>query len=129
MKTRTAPSDRIFGLYVAAVLIVLGAWPRVHGRPFRPAFVVIGCALLAVAAIVPSLLGPVKRLWLQAADAIARILNDGILAVLFFLLFTPVGWIRRLFGVDALNLRPRGNVDTYWKERGDRGADSMRFQF
>ena len=38
------------------------------------------------------------------------------MSLIFFLIFTPIGFLLKLFGKDLLKLKP-SNKDTYWDER------------
>jgi hypothetical protein len=128
MKERKEISDRAFWGFVLVLLAAAGMAPLIHGRPIRiwPFAVFLG--ILTAAVLAPKWLRPIKRLWLDAMAVVGRIANFVLLSIPFFLMFTPVGWIRRCFGSDVLNLRRSGDVDTYWIERG-KEPGSMRLQF
>jgi len=50
------------------------------------------------------------------------------LAVLFYLFFTPVAFILRLFGKDLLNKKLDKNKESYWTNR-ETQPESMKNQF
>jgi hypothetical protein len=123
-------SDRAFGLVLAAVFVVLSLSPlRTGGRVRVPALCVAG-ALLLIALVRPVLLHTLNRAWTMLGLLLGRIVNPIMTAVLFFLVFTPVGFISRLMAKDPLRLKMR-ETDTYWIRRQPPGPrpDTMSKQF
>lgn len=77
-------------------------------------------ALWAVAAagglaglVRPVLLRPIFVGWLVAVFPIGWLVSHLLLGAIFYLLFTPLGILRRLLGNDPLHLR-KETCDTYW---------------
>jgi hypothetical protein len=64
----------------------------------------IALAMLAVNMIVPKIFYPFALLWFWLARFMGRYMNILIQAVVFVVLVTPVGVIRRLSGKDPLRL-------------------------
>jgi ABC-type uncharacterized transport system permease subunit len=123
-------SDRAFGVVLAAVFIVLSLSPlRTGGRVRLPALGVAG-VFLVVALVRPALLHTLNKAWTLLGLLLGRIVNPILTAVLFFLVFTPVGFISRFMGKDPLRLKMR-ETDTYWIRRLPPGPrpDSMSKQF
>lgn len=123
-------SDRAFGLVLASAFIVLSLAPlRTGGRVRLPALGVAG-VVLVIALLRPALLHTLNRAWTMLGLLLGRIVNPIVTAILFFLVFTPVGFISRLLGKDPLRLKMR-ETDTYWTRRQPPGPrpDSMSKQF
>jgi hypothetical protein len=55
--------------------------------------------------------------WMVLAFPIGWTISNGILALLFFVMFTPVALVFRLMGRDALGLKPKPDAATYWVEK------------
>jgi hypothetical protein len=51
----------------------------------------------------------------------SRLLGWVALVLFFFFILTPIGWILRLAGKDALQLKPLRNATTYWQPAKDCG--------
>lgn len=120
---------RKFGLVVgAAFALIFGLllpWVFSFGTPIWP-FVV--CAALVIPAVLaPKLLRPVQRGWMKLAEPIGRFNTKLILGLVFYLVFTPVGAIRRLIA-DPLVLR-KGRQESYRKPSRQRTAQSMERPF
>jgi len=80
----------------------------------RQQFVGIAVILLLVNMIKPMLYKPVARLWLGLSHLLGTVMSKIILTVLFFIMVTPIGMIRRVLGRDTLQLKK-------WKK----GTDSV----
>ncbi|MGI8654592.1 MAG: SxtJ family membrane protein [Pyrinomonadaceae bacterium] len=106
-------------LVVACVLLALAAWNLYRGRT---AYVMVlgglGSLLLVVAS--PLLPAAVARrfhvLWMGAAALLGAINSRILLSLMFYLVFTPYGFISRLAGRDPLNRRT-ANGESYWTPR------------
>lgn len=130
--SRAGTSDRGFGIFMSAVLAILGglgayqAWPPVSWT------LLVGAAatLLLIALRWPARLALLKRGWLKLGDQLGRVVNPIVLGLLYFGLFTPVALIGRMLGRDELRLRP-GAAPTYWIKRRPPGPspESFRNQF
>ena len=62
-------------------------------------------ALLAVGMCFPKLLSWPARIWFGFSEILGRVVSMLLLSLVFFLVVTPVGWIRRLFGYDPMRRR------------------------
>lgn len=79
--------------------------------------------------LAPYFLTPFSHLWLTLGHILGVINTYLLLAVVFFLLITPIGLIARTSGHDPLKLR-RTRQPGYWQSRADEWhADSFKNQF
>ncbi len=71
--------------------------------------------LLGVAGIVaPNCLRWLYVGWMVLVFPIGWVVFQTMLAILYFGVFTPIGWLMRLLGRDPLQLRPTPNATSYW---------------
>jgi len=129
-----AGSDRAFGCTVGSILMVIGAAKALVVEAVPPVtylFLAAGALLLLLGIVAPSRLSTLNRLWLKVGTLIAKVGNPIILALLFFLVVTPMGFVMRVLGRRPLNLAPDRTAATYWIERDPPagGTSSMRRQF
>ncbi len=98
---------RRFGLTTGLIFVGLFglALPLVRHRaiPYWP--YVPGVPLVALGVLLPRALAPVHRIWMTAGGALGWINTRIILTIVFFLIVTPLGIVRRLVGKDALGRR------------------------
>jgi hypothetical protein len=121
---RLTPAEgRKFGLTLAAAFGVLAAIAWWRGREYAP--IVLGTLaglFLLGGALVPSRLGPVQRGWMGMAHAISKVTTPIFMGVVYFLVITPAGVLRRLFGGNSLRSATKqasGWVDRRTTPRGD----------
>ncbi len=128
-----APSERSFGVTFACVFALVTAWLLYrHGLGLAPlATGAIACVFLLLGYLAPRLLRPLNRLWLRFGLVLHAVVNPLILGVLFFIVFTPMGLVIRLFGGDLLRMRRGADGESYWIFRaGEKVApSSMTNQF
>lgn len=127
-------SNRTFGLFFALVFSIVAAWPLRRG--FEPDllrwwWLVPAAALLVAALAAPRLLAPLNRAWMAFGLLLARIMNPLILGVMFFVVVTPIGLLKRLFSGAETRRRADPAVASYWRRRPQPGPApaTMRQQF
>jgi hypothetical protein len=129
-----AGSDRAFGCTVGAVLMVLGAAKAfMAGAVTFFSFLIFagGAVLLLFGIGAPSRLAALNRLWLQLGVVISKIVNPIVLALLFFLVISPMALVMRMAGRRPLRLAPDRAALSYWiaREPPEGEPSSMRRQF
>lgn len=104
---------RDFGLMLAVVIGLL--WLL-----FRPALAwqwLAGIELIVVltALLLPVVLTPVHWLLSKFSLAVSKVLNPLILAIVFYLVVTPMGATMRLFGYDPMGMKREVENGSYRK--------------
>ena len=122
---------RRFGLAVGGVFAVLGgllAWKSGWSPgPWTVGFLVAGGVLMLFGLMAPRLLGGPYRVWMAFALALGVVMSRVLLTLFFFLVLTPVGWVRRTFGDSPVRTEPDPSAETYWQKRED-PADPERLK-
>jgi hypothetical protein len=124
-------SDRAFGFLVATLLGGVAVVPLFSGGALRSSVLALGVLVLFIAWVRPRFLGPLNRLWLQIGLLLHRIVSPVVLAVLLYVVVTPVSLLVRLRDKDPLRLRWDPQAQSYWIPRNRSGSPetSMRNQF
>jgi hypothetical protein len=105
-----------------AVIAVVAFW---RGRERVALVLAIVAGLFFVAgAVVPTLLGPVEKAWMSLAHAISRVTTPVFMAVVYFLILTPTGLVRRV--VAGRGLSPDRSKSTFWIDRPKIERDALR---
>ena len=113
-----------FGM-VAGWLYWKYAWPTAALIIFGVAAVVGGIGLVA-----PAMMRPVYIGWIVAAFPIGWTISHLVLAVVFYLVVTPIGLMMRLCGRDPVHRRFDRTAKSYWLLRTERaGTDHYFKQF
>ena len=115
MKQRSFRAEREFGLVVGVVFSVLGSWWIYRGKFLNTAylFTVVGAALVLSGIVVPRVLVVPRRAWMKLAEGMGYVSSRIVLALIFFLVLTPIGLIKRAMGWDPL-YRRSGTRDSFW---------------
>jgi len=125
------PSNRNFGFVFSAFFLLLGLAPLRKHQPVRWWALGIAGAFLVATLLVPGLLAPLNRLWMKLGHLLGRITTPIVTGLLFYLVFTPAGFLARLLGKDPLRLRFDAKASSYWQERRPPGPppEDMANQF
>jgi len=125
------PSDRSFGFVMAAFFLLLGLAPLRHHQPVRLWSLALALVFLAFALIRPAVLAPLNKAWMAIGLLLSRVVTPVVIGIMFYLVFTPVGFIYRLFGRDPLRLKFTKGTQSYWIERNPPGPppEEMLNQF
>jgi len=121
--------ERTFGLIVGGVFVALASWWLFRGKfqAGAPWVLSIGAFLVVAGLVFPRLLVLPNRLWMGLAEVLSFVMTRLILAIVFFLIVTPMGLFRRVSGGDSLNRRA-ARSDSYWKAYGARQADPRHYE-
>lgn len=121
---------RQFGLLVGAAFLALGAVQWWRGRHTSAlVFGVVGAALLVFGVLLPGALVPVRRGWMGMAAGMSKVTTPIFMGVVYFVVLTPVGVVRRLFRRSPM--RPRAPGTSRWVVRDARvrTPEDMQHQF
>ena len=126
-----ASSNRTFGLVFTAFFAVVAVAPLMRGQRARGWAALAAGLFFLVALAAPKLLSPLNRAWTALGVMLHKIANPVILGILFYLVFTPFGWLLRLVGKDFLRLKREPEMESYWILRQPPGPEpeSMSHQF
>jgi len=125
------PSDRRFGLTIAAILGGIGGGRLVLGHSHSGWWLGVAATLALLALYRQATLGPINRAWLRVGLALYKIVNPIIMALLFFSTIAPIGIVMHLRGKDPLRLRRDPDASSYWigREPQSSASETMRNQF
>jgi Saxitoxin biosynthesis operon protein SxtJ len=123
----TAAAGRKFGLTVGIAFLVLAAIGRWRGHPTTFLVLgILGACLVLGGLVVPTMLGPVERAWMKLAALISKVTTPIFMGVVYFIILTPIGLLRRMFAANPLAHKagPHG----FWADRGH-SRSSLERQF
>ena len=113
----TRAQARKSALLVAGVLLAVAAWNLYKGRPTVVlVFGGLGASLLVAGLFVPPAAKAFHVAWMRFAVLLGHVNSRVLLTLMYYLVFTPYGFVTRLVGRDPL--RRRGaQAGSYWVER------------
>jgi len=108
---------RKFGFTLSCVLSILGGF--VLWRKGETGFLLwgIGFVILLVGLIRPTLLKAIQKGWMKLAFLMGFFMTHLILALLYYLVFTPMAFVMKGLGRDPLRLKHDRNAKSYWLKR------------
>lgn len=136
-KKRTKSSSKPFvsdlqarktALVVAAVLAAIALWNLYRGRMVQVTiFASIAVLLAATGFLVPAAARAFHRFWMGLAGILGYINSRILLSLLYYMVFTPVGLVRRLMGRDPMQRRSPAK-STYWVTRDYTRQSKRQFE-
>ena len=128
MATVSVQKLRKFGLTVGGALLVFGAIRSYfHFGNFALVLFGVGGVLSVGGIMFPAALRPVEKAWMAMAEALAFVNTRIILTIFFYLIFTPIGLVLRMFK-DPLNRKLHDGNMSYWIRRQPKPADAALYQ-
>jgi len=128
-KTNSFRQEREFGLIVGGVFLLLGLWWIYRGKFHLASEMVLplGAVLVLLGLVFPRALVLPNKAWMGLAEVLSFVSTRVILALVFFGIVTPIGFIKRLFGWDPLNRRAAAS-ESYWRPYSDRQRNPRHYE-
>jgi hypothetical protein len=120
-------SNRSFGFVFAAVFSIVAAVRLWHGSGAYLPWFIAAAVFAAVALFAPAVLRPLNFLWFKLGLLLHHIVTPVILGLMFYTVFTPIGFWMRMMGKRPLNLRFDRDAKTYWIVRQPPGPPPESF--
>jgi hypothetical protein len=98
-KKITKDQSRDTGMAMVLLLLILSIPLK------RPGLLLAAIALHVVNMTVPLIFKPLAVLWLGLSELLGGVVSKVLMCLVFFVVVTPIGIIRRLAGKDSLKLR------------------------
>lgn len=119
---------RKFGLTVGTVFLLIALILVLVSKPSFIYFGVAGLVLFLPGLLYPHILKPINKIWMIFAVILGWISSRVILTLLFYLVFTPLGFFLRISGKDFLDLYYNKNANTYWAKREKTNRDNIDYE-
>jgi len=120
-KNKNHPIDkrelRKFGFTLAMVLSIWGGIFFWRGKTQFPIFFVLSALIFASSLIKPVILLLLRKIFMKLAEIISAIITNLVLGIVFYGVFTLIGFAARLCGKQFLDIDFEDNKDSYWKKR------------
>tara|TARA_Y100001949_G_scaffold106701_2_gene90095 strand:- start:696 stop:1064 length:369 start_codon:yes stop_codon:yes gene_type:complete len=120
-------SNRSFGILFFIVFLIIGLWPIKSGLNPNYIFLVISAAFLILGLVKSKILTPLNKLWVKFGELLGKIIAPLVMAIIYFIILTPISLFLRIIGKDLLDLK-MNNLSSYWKKR-DKNIGTMDKQF
>lgn len=109
-------SNKFFGLIFCFIFLLISFYPIINGGNIRVWALIISLIFFVLSSFFSVYLTSLKIIWIKIGTFIGLFISPLIIAVIFFLVVTPISLLLKLLNKDILNLRFNGD-NTYWRER------------
>ena len=125
---KSQSSNKSFGLLFFAIFLIIGLWPLKNGESLNFYFIIASVVFLILGLLNSKLLSPLNKSWVKLGEILGIIIAPIVMALVYFVILTPISIIVRVFGKDLLGLKFLKEKETYWIKR-KKNLGSMKKQF
>ena len=125
---KSQSSNRSFGLLFFLVFLILGLWPLKNSLDPNLYLISISAVFLILGLTNSKILSPLNKLWIKFGEILGMVIAPLVMALVYFIVLTPVSLIVRIFGKDLLDLKFLKKKDSYWINKKKKRL-SMKKQF
>ncbi|MCK5506803.1 MAG: hypothetical protein KAJ10_16680, partial [Thermodesulfovibrionia bacterium] len=119
---------RKFGIGVAVILAVIATIQLIVGKELFIYFYGVAAFFLFFGLLLPIIIKPVYILFSYLGLILGWFMTRVILSILFYIIFTPIGLILRLFGKNFLDLKIDKKAETYWLDKKIETINKIHFE-
>ena len=109
-------SNRSFGIVFFIVFLLISIYPIINNEDVRIWSLLVAIIFLVLGIINSNILLPLNKLWFKFGILLGKIISPIIMAIIFFLVVTPIGLMMRIMGKNLLNLK-YSDYKSYWIEK------------
>jgi len=109
--------NRNFGIVFFVVFLIIGLWPLIYSLNVRLWSLIISAIFLTLAFTRPNLLTPLNKVWIKLGHILGKFISPIFLALIYFIILTPIGILLKIFNKDILDLKLDKKLNSYWKTR------------
>ena len=110
-------SNRSFGILFFLVFLGFGLWPLTKEMSPNIYLIIISVIFLFLGLLNSKLLSPLNNLWIKFGEILGKVIAPIVMAVVYFLILTPISLLVRIFGKDLIEMKFNNNVKSYWIKR------------
>ena len=126
MKSKRS-SNRSFGILFFLVFFFIGIWPILNEETLRIWSIMVAIIFLVLGLLKSKILEPLNKTWVKFGEILGLIIAPIVMALIYFIVLTPLSFIIKLFGKDLLKTK-YSKIDSYWIKR-EKNIGSMKKQF
>jgi len=116
-------------LLVGGSFVLLSSWWLYRGKftVLAEVLLPLGALLVLLGLLWPRALVLPNKAWMLLAEALSFVTTRLILGLVFFLVVTPIGIVKRLMGWDPLGRRG-ARRESYWQPYSERQRDPRHYE-
>jgi len=110
------------------VFLVIGLWPLTKSGEINLYLISIAVIFLNLGLSKSKMLSPLNKAWIKLGEILGRIIAPIVMALVYFLILTPISLLVRLLGKDLIGMKFSNDIKSYWIKR-KKHLGSMDKQF
>ncbi len=127
MNIKNKSTNRSFGIVFCIVFLIISFWSFFDTAEIRYWSLVIAIIFFTLGLLNSKILTPLNLIWFKVGIFLGNFISPIVMAIIFFIVITPISLLLKLFSKDVLNLK--NNKDkTYWIKK-DGPKSKMKNQF
>ena len=127
MNIKNKSTNRSFGIVFCIVFLIISFWSFFETAEIRYWSLIIAIIFFTLGLLNSKILTPLNSIWFKIGIFLGNFISPIVMAIIFFIVITPISLLLRLFNKDVLNLK--NNKDkTYWIKK-DGPKSKMKNQF
>ena len=127
MNIKNKSTNRSFGIVFCIVFLIISFWSFFDTAEIRYWSLIIAIIFFTLGLLNSKILTPLNSIWFKVGIFLGNFISPIVMAIIFFIVITPISLLLRLFNKDVLNLK--NNKDkTYWIKK-DGPKSKMKNQF
>ena len=108
---------RKFGIIIGLILLVIAGFLFWKEKESFQILLTFGVIFFFLGIAIPFILKPIYWVWMIFATIFGWIMTRVILSLIFYIIFTPIGLILRIFGKQFLEFNWDHSKQSYWNLR------------
>ncbi len=121
-------SEKSFGILFGVIFLIISLWPLLNSNNLRLWSLAVSLTFFLISFLKPSLFKPFNNAWIKLGELLGRIIAPIVMAIVYFLILTPISLLVRLFGKDLIGMKFSNEIKSYWIKR-EKNLGSMDKQF
>lgn len=120
---------RNFGIALSVILFIIGTNHLIKARvSLYQWFYAVSLLVLMLSLILTKLLLPVYIIFVKVGHVLGWINTRILLVVIFYVFFTPIGLIKKIFVKDFLNKKIELEKESYWLDKSKTNKDMESYE-
>ena len=121
-------SNRSFGVLFFVVFLAVGFWPMLNSGAPNYYLILFSLIFMILGLVNSKILSPLNLGWIKLGEILGKIIAPIVMAIVYFLILTPISLLVRLFGKDLIGMKFSNNIKSYWiKRKKDLGTMDKQF--
>ncbi len=126
---RSQKSDlQKFGITMGLILLAIAGFLFFKEKESSRILFILGFAFLIVGFKIPFVLKPIYWIWMILSTILGWIMTRLILCLVYYIILTPIGLIKRLCGKKFLELNFDYSKESYWNIKEVETFDNKKYE-